>query len=1065
MKNNYKKAVAGILAAAMVLSNFSVVETRAATGGNTGGSGGMEGTLSDVFNVVVPTEPSRVVEQNKPYVCPFDFILDPKGLVESSPSYVDKSLEPNASVYFKNIEAGSAYDYSSTSDGYTVINKSTADVDVTLEASLTGMDDVQLTSDRTFTDDKSASAYLAMTDNMGKLSAIDKFGAIIKTTLKGQPDAYNIIFDFAANKYRYEMKSDAALEASNIRFTEYIFRLTGACNSASSWSKLSNYLEPAITVTWHVAFRPKNLAPSIPKTSYVMSTGNAVSVGIDLGAGSLAATGIKSITYKGTSGSVSTLPTSNYVFSDGTLKFRAAYISNILGEGVQAQDYVVTFNDNAQSQKTIKLVANDNVAPSIAQTGYTMYAGQPVDVDVDLGAGTLGATGIESITFVKANGTTVTLSTDDYVLTNGVLRFRAAYITTLFDWGITARTYTIIFNDKAKTRESVTLSADGTAPSIGVTEYVIKRGEAVTITVDRGTGGLAAEKIKSITYVNLNGVTKTVPVTEYTFIDDELVFTAAHVDEMLSGRMTTREYVITFDNAAKTQAKVTFKATDSMPSVAQTAYIMHKGQPVQVGVDLGSGSLRATGIQSITFVKANGTTVTLSADDYVLVNGILEFTGAYITTLFDWGITTRTYTITFNDEAKTQETVTLSADGTAPSIGVTEYTIRKGEGVSVAVDKGTGELAAEKIRSITYVNLNGVTKTVPSTEYSFANGELKFTIDHVNEMLNGRMVIRDYVITFDNVANTQAKITFKAIDAAPSIAQTGYIMHKDQPVQVNVDLGSGSLKATGIQSITFVKANGSTVTLTTNDYVLLDGVLKFRAAYITPLFDWGITTRTYTITFNDVNKTQATVTLSADGTIPSIGVTEYTIKKGEAVTVAVDKGTGELAADKIQSITYVNLNGVAKTVPTTEYTFINGELKFTAFHVNEMLNGRMTTREYIITFDNPTKTQAKIRFNAENIAPSIVGASQYTMVKDQPILIDIDLGSGEEKAAGIKSITYMDAGVEKTVPASYYVIIDGKLKLRAAYINGVIDAKVSTRNYKVTFDNAAKTQTTITLNK
>lgn len=96
-----------------------------------------------------------------------------------------------------------------------------------------------------------------------------------------------------------------------------------------------------------------------------------------------------------------------------------------------------------------------------------------------------------------------------------------------------------------------------TAPSIATTNYTMSAGNAVTVTVDLGTDNLAATGIESITYTSPSGATKTLPTTDYTFAGTTLTLTSGHIDAALNANVTTRDYLITFNDTAKTQVTIT----------------------------------------------------------------------------------------------------------------------------------------------------------------------------------------------------------------------------------------------------------------------------------------------------------------------------------------------------------------------------------------------------------------------------------------------------------------------------------------------------------------------------
>jgi len=98
-------------------------------------------------------------------------------------------------------------------------------------------------------------------------------------------------------------------------------------------------------------------------------------------------------------------------------------------------------------------------------------------------------------------------------------------------------------------------------------------------------------------------------------------------------------------------------------------------------------------------------------------------------------------------------------------------------------------------------------------------------------------------------------------EAAPSIAVKTYTFSQDNDVEISVNLGAGDLAATGITSITY---NNGGSTLPTAKYSFANGVITISASYINDLITYNVTTRDYTITFDDEAGTTETVTLSAE---------------------------------------------------------------------------------------------------------------------------------------------------------------------------------------------------------
>lgn len=838
MKQCHRRASAWVLAIVMTLHGSMAVlaSDRASILGKMTetriGVGNLEGTLADrdVFNVVLPVIPGNgTVSANTPVPSAYDFIVDPKGVAADKLKEQGKKVESGVNLYFQNKE-NSSYDYSSTSDAFTIRNRSTMNVDVELEASLTGMDDIKLTSDSSFANSMSASIYLALRDNKGGIMSNDVYGAFLKTTLKGQPDAYEIIYDPTNDKYKYQMKSDAALAADKIVFDDYTFRLNGACNLANNWSKLSDYATPTITVTWIVKPRPESMAPSIGKTFYVMEKGRDIRLSVDLGAGDLGGTGITSITAGAT-----TLSSQQYALSGRILTIKGSYVTTLMNQDVTSQEHIITFNDKAKTQIAITLTS-DNVAPSIENDSYSVISGQDVAIEVDLGSGSLGATGIKSI---LAGGGTVTAT--NYSFANGILTIKGSYITAVLKKGEISREHTIIFNNKDETAVKFTLTASGTLPDISNKSYEMTRDTDLSVSVELGTGTLGATGIKSI----LAG-SGTVAASNYTLENGTLTFKSAYINAVLNKGEVSREHTIIFNDIGETRVKILFTAKEARPTINAGTYTMVKDTDVMIGVDLGSGTIGATGIKSI---LAGGGTVTPT--NYTLAGNKLIMKGSYITAVLKKGEISREHTIVFNDKAETSVKFTLVADGTLPSTGSALYTMFKDQDLVVDVDLGTGTLAATGIKSI----LAGA-GTMSSTNYTFANGKLTIKGSYITAVLKKGEVSREHTIVFNNIAETKVKITLAADGKAPTVRNTSYTMVSGRDVVIDVDLGTGTLGATTIKSIL---AGAGTVT--TTNYTFANGKLTMKGSYITAVLRKGETSREHTIVFDDVAETRVKVVL------------------------------------------------------------------------------------------------------------------------------------------------------------------------------------------------------------
>lgn len=120
------------------------------------------------------------------------------------------------------------------------------------------------------------------------------------------------------------------------------------------------------------------------------------------------------------------------------------------------------------------------------------------------------------------------------------------------------------------------------------------------------------------------------------------------------------------------------------------------------------------------------------------------------------------------------------------------------------------------------------------------------------------------------------------------------------------------------------------------------------------------------------------------------------------------------------------------------------------------------------TMDNFTVAVAWDITEAEIVsdkAPSIA-TKEYTMKNDNNITVEFDLGTGALSATSISEITYMNSsGASKTLDSQNYSISGNTLTIKSAYINSVIGAGVTNRNYSIKFDDSANTTIEITLKK
>lgn len=245
---HYKQLIAGAMAGVMVLG--SSIVAFAADGGTTGQGNLDIAEQTDIFNVVLPVEPEDGSQ--------FDYIVDPTGVIKvtEAEKYDGAKFEDDKTLYFKNTkpedyddQSGSNpfVDYKSTSDTLKVTNKSTMEVDITVNVSVAAVEGITLTNKTAVTEGTDAKLYLGFKDNKSKTDYVALTAEGLEATGKiaGAEDQYTVKYDSDSKKYTKALKDDADETA----FKTYEFSLEGAC-SAKGWT--SDMTPPAISAVWSI---------------------------------------------------------------------------------------------------------------------------------------------------------------------------------------------------------------------------------------------------------------------------------------------------------------------------------------------------------------------------------------------------------------------------------------------------------------------------------------------------------------------------------------------------------------------------------------------------------------------------------------------------------------------------------------------------------------------------------------------------------------------------------------------------------------------------------------------
>lgn len=207
--------------------------------GSATGYGRLEGYVNmKIFRVVLPTVPGDA----------FDFKLDPQGLIASTGgSSLNGAAYTDSSLYFAN-HSGASTSYSDTTDAFTIMNKGTVPVHVTVNAKAVNLSGngyaIGLTKDSTFTNNMNSDLYFQLKLGNNAVALSKENGATLTTTLAGAADgAYQVVYN--GSRYEYKL-SDSATESD---FSKVSFSLKGACNPYATWSKNA---APSLDVVWTV---------------------------------------------------------------------------------------------------------------------------------------------------------------------------------------------------------------------------------------------------------------------------------------------------------------------------------------------------------------------------------------------------------------------------------------------------------------------------------------------------------------------------------------------------------------------------------------------------------------------------------------------------------------------------------------------------------------------------------------------------------------------------------------------------------------------------------------------
>lgn len=124
----------------------------------------------------------------------------------------------------------------------------------------------------------------------------------------------------------------------------------------------------------------------------------------------------------------------------------------------------------------------------------------------------------------------------------------------------------------------------------------------------------------------------------------------------------------------------------------------------------------------------------------------------------------------------------------------------------------------------------------------------------------------------------------------------------------------------------------------------------------------------------------------------------------------------------------------------------------------DKVTGTLPTIDVVWTVKDPTG----------DASPS-TDETNYTMTNGQSVYVQLNFGEGSAAATGITSISYKNStNVDTILPTDKYALEgeDGKtLRFKATYIDSLLSGGINSRDFTITFNDAASTTVTITLSK
>lgn len=281
MSNKFRKVLAAVLAATMVLGS-GVVANAADPQGAGEGKGEVHVVKNpEVFDVVLPTSSGTT----------FNYILDPTGVIEKTKyeafgGATAATFDGTGNMWFENKKATESdpRKFTNESDPINAYNKSNISVDIEVVAHLATPSGITIATQSVIGNTTaSPSMYLAMKateNNASKEYPIKVAGTTATASIAtASEDAYET--RYVNKEYVNQLKATAAeLKESDADFgtlfQKYSFTLTGDCNPDAEWKDLTTD-PPVVNLVWTIN-KPSGAVEAVSGPKMTISTTGLISV-------------------------------------------------------------------------------------------------------------------------------------------------------------------------------------------------------------------------------------------------------------------------------------------------------------------------------------------------------------------------------------------------------------------------------------------------------------------------------------------------------------------------------------------------------------------------------------------------------------------------------------------------------------------------------------------------------------------------------------------------------------------------------------------------------------------